>query len=50
MPSLRGFHNEFNNSITQAHGIKITLKSHFWRKRVITLTLHALYTMLLWTS
>ena len=27
-----------------------TLKSHFWRKNVIILSLHVMYATLLWTS
>ena len=27
-----------------------TLKSHFWRKNVIILSLHIMYAMLKWTS
>ena len=51
------FRNEFNKfNITGArmldsfYHMTNTLKSHFWRRNVIILSLHVLYATLLWAS
>ena len=46
--------NEFNNTgarvLDTIYHMTNTLKTHFWRKNVIILSLHVMYATLLWTS
>ena len=50
---FRNEFNKFNNTrarmLDSIYHMTNTLKSHFWRKTVIILSLHVMYTKLLWT-
>ena len=58
LPSILSlFRNEFNKfnktrarMLDSIYHMTKTLKSHFWRKNVIILSLHVMYATLLWTS
>ena len=58
LPSIlspfRNEFNKFNNTRAQMldsiYHVTNTLKSHYWRKNVIILSLHVMYATLLWTS
>ena len=51
---FRNEFNKFNNTrarmLDSIYQMTNTLKSHFWRKHVIILSLHVMYATLLWTS
>ena len=46
--------NKFNNigarMLDSIYHMTNTLKSHFWRKNIIILSLHVMYSTFLWTS
>ena len=58
LPSIlslfRNKFNKFNNTragmLDSIYHKTNTLKSHFWRKNIIILSLHVMYATLLWTS
>ena len=51
---FRNEFNKFNNTrarmLDSIYHMTNRLKSHFWRKNVIILSLHVMYATLLWTS